>query len=242
MRRELSVDEPGSAGDFELQLDIAHLADEHVLVSLEAPDGARASFTLPSGAADTRAFRAVGRSPLANLADADRQGVWRLTLVDREEGFVGELARWGLQFAEELRGWNDDPAPDLAIPDPIRTGQIDVTVSADGRLAVAQPSVAGPVGTLSLWDLRTVEAADDLVLEVAPEFLALAGDASRLLAVAGNTLTVWNTVQNLPPRAGRNTDGISAATGRRYGRRLHRNRRAAGIAGLALQPAAHGRR
>ena len=198
VRRELSVDEPGSAGAFLLELDVAHLADEHLLVSLEAPDGARANFTLPTGAADMREFRAVGRSPLASLADADRQGVWRLTLVDREEGFVGQLARWGLLFAEELRGWNDDPEPDLEIPDPVRTDQVEVTVGTDGRLAVARPSRPGAVGTLALWDLRAVEMADDLVLETAPDFLALAGDTSRLLAVTGNTLTVWNTTQGSP--------------------------------------------
>ncbi len=195
VRRELSVDEPGSAGDFVLELDVSHLADEQVLVSLEAPDGARASFTLPSGVGDTREFRALGRSPLAGLSDADRQGVWRLALVDREEGLVGELARWGLTFAEELRGWNDDPAPDLPVPDPLRTDQVEVTMSADGLVAVAQPSRDGPVGTLSLWDLRTLDMAEDLVLDSVPDHLALAGDTSRLLAVAGNNLTLWNTTQ-----------------------------------------------
>ena len=151
-------------------------------------------------AEDGREFRAVGRSPLASLADADRQGVWRLTLVDREEGFVGELARWGLLFAEELRGWNDDPEPDLTIPDPVRADQVEVTVSSDARLAVALPSRAGAVGTLALWDLRSMVDADDLALETAPEFLALAGQTARLVAVAGNTLTLWNTDQGSPVR------------------------------------------
>ena len=198
IRRELSVDEPGSAGAFVLELDVAHYADEQVLVSLEAPGGARASFTLPMNVADSREFRAVGRSPLASLADADRQGVWRLTLVDREEGFAGVLARWGLLFAEELRGWNDDPEPDLTIPDPVRTDQVEVTVSSDGRVAVARPSRAGAIGTLALWDLRSAGAVDDLELGTPPEFLALAGDTTRLLAVAGNTLTLWNTAAGTP--------------------------------------------
>ncbi len=198
IRRELSVDEPGSAGAFLLELDVAHLADEEVLVSLEAPGGARASFTLPLSADNSREFRAVGRSPLASLADADRQGVWRLTLVDREEGYVGRLARWGLLFAEELRGWNDDPEPDLAIPDPIRTDQVEVAVGSDGRLAVARPSRAGTVGTLALWDLRSEGAVKDLELETTPEFLVLVGKTSRLLAVAGNTLTLWDTAEGSP--------------------------------------------
>jgi len=200
IERELSVDEPGSAGAFVLELDVAHFADEQVLVSLEAPGGARANFTLPMSAEDGREFRAVGRSPLASLADADRQGVWRLTLVDREEGFVGELARWSLLFAEELRGWNDDPEPDLTIPDPVRADQVEVTISSDARLAVAIPSRAGAVGTLALWDLRSMGDADDLALGTTPEFLALAGQTARLVAVAGNTLTLWDTAQGSPVR------------------------------------------
>lgn len=198
IRRELSVDEPGSAGAFLLELDVVHLDDEQVLVSLEAPGGARASFTLPMSVADHREFRAIGRSPLASLADADRQGVWRLTLVDRKEGVVGRLMRWGLLFAEELRGWNDDPDPDLTISDPVRTDQVEVTVSSNGRLAVARPSRAGAVGTLALWDLRAAGAVKDLEFDTTPEFLALADNAARLLVVAGNTLTLWDTDEGLP--------------------------------------------
>jgi WD40 repeat protein/subtilisin-like proprotein convertase family protein len=224
VRRELSVDEPGSAGAFVLELDVAHLADEQILVSLEAPDGERASFALPANAQDSFEFRAVGRSPLAALADANRQGVWRLTLVDREEGYVGELSRWGILFAEELRGWNDDPEPDLIIPDPGRTDQIDITVSADGQLAIARPSRPGAVGTLALWNISAAAEADDLELETTPEFLALAGNTSRLLAVAGNTLTLWNTAEGspvarvatqtgflLPPTVGSDGDYIAIA-------------------------------
>jgi len=224
IQREISVDEPGSAGAFVLDIDVPHLADEQVVVSLEAPNGARASFILPESVEDRREFRAVGRSPLATLADADRQGVWRLTLVDREEGTVGRLTRWGLHFADELRGWNDDPEPDLIIPDPLRTEQVDVSISADGRLAVARPSFAGAVGTLALWNLRSPEGAEDLEMEATPDSLVLAGNSDRLLAVAGNSLTLWDTVLGsavariatqtgflLPPALGGDGDYIAIA-------------------------------
>lgn len=197
VRREVSVDEPGSAGAFLLELDIVHAADEQILVSLEAPNGVRAGFTLPANGLDRAEFEAVGISALANLADADRQGVWRLTLVDREVGFVGELVRWGLSFSEELRGWIDDPEPNLIIPDPGRSNQVDVTISPNGQLAVALPSRSGTVGTLALWDIRSESAAVDLELDMTPEFLILVGRTSRLIAVAGNTLTLWDTDERL---------------------------------------------
>jgi len=189
--REISVDEPGSAAAFQLRLVVDHPTPQELMITLQAPSGAGASFTLEPGASGTQQIVASGRSPLAALADEDRQGIWRLTLVDRGVGSSGQLTRWGLYFAEELRGWEDQPQG-LAIPDPVRTDQIDLTVSVDGRLAIARSSRDSAVGAVALWDLRTGTSAGDVQLDADPEFLALTGDTSRVLAVGDNTLSLWD--------------------------------------------------
>jgi len=190
--RELGVDEPGSAGAFQLQIDVEHDAEEQVMLMLEAPSGASVSFELPVSGQSSRILQVTEQSALASLADEDRQGVWRLTLIDRVEGEVGRLNRWGLLFAEELRGWEDVPDQGLDIPDPVRTNQIDVQLSVDGRLGLARPSRPGARGALTLWDFETATLLGDLQLDAMPTYSLLTQDARRLVTVAGNTLTIWD--------------------------------------------------
>ncbi len=190
--RELGVDEPGSAGAFQLQIDVEHAAEEQVMLMLEAPSGASATFGLATSGQSRRVMQATGQSALSSLADEDRRGVWRLTLIDRVEGEVGRLNRWGLLFAEELRGWEDVPDRGLPIPDPVRTDQVDVQLSVDGRLGLARPSRPGARGALTLWDLSTGTALGDLQLDVMPTDSLLSPDSRRLVTVSGNTLTIWD--------------------------------------------------
>ncbi|HSG66472.1 MAG TPA: proprotein convertase P-domain-containing protein, partial [Gammaproteobacteria bacterium] len=190
--RALGVDEPGSAGAFLFDIDIEHADVEQILLTLEAPSGVSASFML-SGAGAHHEVQVTERSELATLADEDRQGVWRLTLVDRSEGGVGRLLRWGLLFAEELRGWQDVPDRGLDIPDPVRTDQIDVQLSADGRIGVARPARPDAVGALTIWDFENGRALGDLEVDTLPTHSVLTPDATRLITVSGNALTIWDT-------------------------------------------------
>ena len=189
--REITVNEPGSAGAFQLRLTMEHPAPEELFATLQAPSGAQVSFAPSAGNSGTYAIAASGRSPLAILADENRRGVWRLTLVDRGVDSAGQLIRWGLYFAEEVRGWEDQPQG-LAISDPLRTDQVDVDLSVDGRLAIARPSRQSVVGAVSLWDLRTNTLVGDVQLDAEPEYVALTGDTSRILAVAGDRLELWD--------------------------------------------------
>jgi len=196
--RELAVDVPGSADDFQLQIDLEHAAEEQLTLVLESPSGATARFSLPRSGSRRHELRATGRSPIAQLADADRQGVWRLTLVDREQGVEGRLERWALQFAEEVRGWADVPDQGLAIPDPQRTDQVVVQLSADGRLAVAQPVRADAAGALTVWDISTGAMIGDIPLAGVPDQIALSPDATRLITVVDDVLTIWDVATLAP--------------------------------------------
>ena len=189
--REITVNEPGSAGAFQLRLTLDHPAPDELLATLQAPSGAQVSFAPGVDSSGTYTVTAGGRSPLAILADENRRGVWRLTLVDRGVDSAGQLIRWGLYFAEEVRGWEDQPQG-LAISDPLRTDQVDVDLSIDGRLAIAHPSRQSVVGAVSLWDLRTNSLVGDVHLDAEPEYVALTGDTSRILAVAGDRLELWD--------------------------------------------------
>lgn len=189
--REITVNEPGSAGAFQLRLTLDHPAPEELLATLQTPGGAQVSFAPRAEGSGTFTIAASGRSPLAILADENRRGVWRLTLVDRGVDSSGQLIRWGLYFAEEVRGWEDQPQG-LALSDPLRTDQVDVELSVDGRLAIARPSRQSVVGAVSLWDLRTNSLVGDVQLDAQPQYIALTGDSSRILAVAGNQLELWD--------------------------------------------------
>ena len=190
--RELGVDEPGSAGAFQFQIDIEHEAEEQVMLMLEAPSGASVTFGLPASSQSSRVLQVTEQSALSSLADEDRRGVWRLTLIDRVEGEAGQLNRWGLLFAEELRGWEDVPDQGLEIPDPVRTDQVDVQLSVDGRLGLARPARPGARGALTLWDLEAGAALGDLQLDAMPTYSLLSPDARRLVTVAENALTIWD--------------------------------------------------
>jgi WD40 repeat protein len=190
--RELGIDEPGSAGAFQLQIDVEHEAEEQVMLMLEAPSGASVTFGLPPSSRSSRVMQVTEQSALSSLADEDRRGVWRLTLIDRVQGQIGRLNRWGLLFAEELRGWEDVPDQGLEIPDPVRTDQIDVQLSLDGRLGLARPSRPGARGALTLWDLESGSSLGDLQLDTLPSYSLLSPDARRLVTVTGNALTIWD--------------------------------------------------
>jgi WD40 repeat protein/subtilisin-like proprotein convertase family protein len=194
LNRELSVEEEGSAGSFRLEVEVSHPAAGQLLLTLEAPSGASANLALsprPDGSG-VYLFKAIGRSPLAALADEARQGVWRLTLVDRRAGTPGLLLRWGLQFADESRPIEDAPEQGVPIPEPARTEQVDLQLSADGRLAVAEPGREGAVGALAVWDLIKGALAADLQTPDMPDFARLAAGGSRLVTVTGDTLTLWD--------------------------------------------------
>lgn len=194
VRREVGVEETGSAGAFLLQLRVQHPRPDDLLVALAAPSGATARLELEQQSAGQEiwSFNAVGSSPLTELADEGRHGVWRLTIVDRRTGAVGVLLRWGLQFSETGREWLDAPEQGIAVPDPGRTEQVDVEVSADGRYAVARPAREGAFGALAVWNLADGGLVHDLEMQSDPEYLAFNADGTRLLVESGNALSLWD--------------------------------------------------
>jgi WD40 repeat protein len=192
--RELSVDEQGSAGAFRLLLRVQAADENDLLMTLTAPSGASVSLPLEqqSPGQELYSFRAAGGSPLAALSDESRQGVWRFAIVDRQPGGVGALLRWGLQFSDDDEEWRDAPEQGIAIPDPGRTGQVRVTLSPNGRCAVAEPARAGAIGELAVWDLADGKLVHDLHMQAVPDRLLFNADGSRLLVQTGDELTIWD--------------------------------------------------
>ncbi|HEX6995541.1 MAG TPA: AAA-like domain-containing protein [Gammaproteobacteria bacterium] len=195
IQREIGVDEPGLAGAFRLDLRLRHERPDDLLIVLTAPGGAEARLTLDGRdpSARSHSFRATDASPLAALGGAERRGVWRLTVVDRRSGAAGTLLDWSLSFSGTPWAWRDAPAQGLAIPDPGRTEQIEAALSADGRYAAVRAARRqGPFGALAIWDLDAARLVRDLETAAAPDFVAFNGDASRVLARAGSTVTLWD--------------------------------------------------
>ena len=194
--RDLAVEGDGTAGAFELTLELAHPAAEELLLTLTAPSGEQASVAVPHGddsAARTFTFDAARGTPLATLTDAGRRGVWRLTLVDRRAENSGALTAWALRFANAT--WRDEPAEPVAIPDPLRTDA--VTVTTEGDWALARPRTNGAIGTVALWNAATGKLERDFVLPVVPKYLAVNAAGSRLIAATDKVVTVWSTGDGL---------------------------------------------
>jgi WD40 repeat protein/subtilisin-like proprotein convertase family protein len=205
LTRELAVDGDGTAGELELSLDLQHPAVGELLVTLTAPSGAVATVSVPrSDGAAVEMFRLQGEpgSSLALLADEGVQGVWRLTIVDREAGNTGVFAGWGLRFGAIAA--RDVPPELVPIPDPTRSG--DVAVRAAGERAVAWPVSPGVVGTLAVWNLAADKLEHDFTLPAAPRQVALDPTGSRVLAATDRVLMLWNAADGaLVARVGTDT-------------------------------------
>ncbi|MGD8324306.1 MAG: AAA-like domain-containing protein [Gammaproteobacteria bacterium] len=189
--RELSVDSDGSAGGFALRLVVAHPAANDLTVTLAAPSGAAVNVALAEEFRDSTGFLLDTRL-LGPLADERRQGVWRLTLVDTVAGNAGVLHRWSLEFADGSDSWRGAPDAGVPIPEPVRTNEIEVALSGDGRIAVARPALEGVSGSLSVWALDRGEFLHDLRLDRPLQSFELTRDGEHLLAVAGNELFIWS--------------------------------------------------
>ena len=55
-----------------------------------------------AASSESYVFPAQEGTPLAALADEERRGTWRLTLVDRRVENTGTLGGWGLRLAKKL--------------------------------------------------------------------------------------------------------------------------------------------
>jgi WD40 repeat protein/subtilisin-like proprotein convertase family protein len=190
LQRELNVDVGGSAGAFELVIEIAHPATAELLLILTAPGGAQASVAVPQGSAESESyvFSAAPGSPLAALADSDRRGVWRLTVVDRAVDNAGYLGGWALRFGEEER--RDELPEPLSIPDCERTADVSATVLPGGGFAWAAPTTPGALGSVALWSLAEARLDRDFALRAAPTTVALNAGATRLLAASRDGVTL----------------------------------------------------
>ena len=189
--RDLAVDGDGTAGAFDLTLDLEHPAAEELLLTLTAPSGEQASMALPhrdESAAGTLTFHAAHGTPLEILADQGRRGVWRLTLVDQRAENSGTLVGWALRFANDT--WRDEPAEPVAIPDPLRTDA--VTVTTEGDRALVRPQTHGAIGTVAVWNVASGKLERDFALPVVPKYLAVNSAGSRLIAATDKVVTVWN--------------------------------------------------
>jgi len=197
--RELSVDGTGAARGFVLTLDLEHPAASQLAVTLTAPSGAAVALPLDRAGATDDGFRfSAAAEPLAVLANEERQGVWRLAVIDRVPGAIGRLSGWSLEFAGGDGPWRDDPEQGIAIPDPTRTEQVAVEVGAGGRLALARPARPGAVGALTLWDLAAGRIKADLEMPIEPDVVAFNAQGTRLLIVADGALAVVDTDTGAP--------------------------------------------
>ena len=193
LERALRVEEQGDAGELELSVAIAHSASAELTLTLTAPSGASATVPLPQGTGgrgEYFVFPAQPGTPLAALASEERRGTWKLVLIDHRDGNTGTLVGWGLRFgAQSVR---DDPDQPVAIPDPARTSDVALDVSADDRFALVRPTTTGAAPTLSVWDLAAGRAQADVGLLRAPEHALLNATHTRVLTSAGDQVTLWN--------------------------------------------------
>jgi WD40 repeat protein len=191
--RELVVDGTGRAGAFDLELNVRHARASDLALTLTAPSGAQAALSVPQPRADQQTLRFSARagSPLAALAPEQRQGLWRLDVSDRRSGEAGVLLSWSLSFAGSDRVWQDQPEEGVALPDPVRTEQVDIALSRDGRFALARPTRPGAAGAARVFDLEGGRVVGDLAYRVAPSQVFFSPDAARAVLLGEHALGIW---------------------------------------------------
>ena len=203
--REQSVDSDGSAGEFSLRLTIDHPVPGDLMVTLAAPSGASVIVALDDTMREGAGFVLDARQ-LAALADERRQGVWRLTLVDSVADNAGVLHNWSLAFADVTDIWLGAPDAGVPIPEPVRTAEVELALSDDGRVAVAQSALTGASASLAVWDLAGGTLLHDLRLDRPAQFFELTPDGAWLIVMAGNELLIWSV------REGRAVSRIATQT------------------------------
>ena len=191
--RDLYVEDDVVAGQFELSLTMQHSSATDLELTLSAPSGAAATFAIPESVGDGPfVFAARGDSPLATLTGEPTFGRWALTIVDRRSGDEGKLSGWGLEFGANRGVWRDLPEQDIALPDPTRSEQVDVTLSSGGRMATAQPTRSRSAQPLAVWDLRRNELIGDLPLSATASYVAVSSRTERVLALGASEATLWD--------------------------------------------------
>ncbi len=197
VERELSVEADGTAGVFTLRLTTQHDRASDLIVRLTSPSGARVEFALPQPRADQQALMFIARrgSPLAALSDEEVRGVWLLNVLDVRTGEQGVLTTWGLQFPGSDRLWEDRPQQGVALPDPLRTEQVELVLDSGGGAAVAVPSRSGVRGAMSIWDLGAGTLRADLEITRVPEHVDLLDGGARLISVTDNAAALWDVDQ-----------------------------------------------
>ncbi|HMB74541.1 MAG TPA: AAA-like domain-containing protein, partial [Gammaproteobacteria bacterium] len=189
--REQSVDSAGSAGGFALRIVADHPQPEELTVTLASPSGAATTVALGEAFREGDGF-VLDTEMLDVLADEQRQGVWRLTIVDTAAGNAGVLHSWSLEFDSVTDTWLGAPDAGVAIPDPIRTSEVTIDLSLDGTIAVAEPVLSASSTSLGIWDVRTGALLHDLRLDRELHSFELTADGAHLLVVAGNELLIWS--------------------------------------------------
>lgn len=198
--RQILVDGTGAAGAFDLTLDVEHPRPGDLMLTVSAPSGAQASFPVPSAGVGRRMLRFDARpgAPLAALTREDRQGEWRLDIVDRRGGETGVLHSWSLEFPSTHKVWRDAPEEGVPLPDPARTEQVDVTLSKDGRYALARPTRPGAAGAVTVWNLANGRVVSDLPFKAIPAQVLFNADASRVISFGAHAVTIWNARDGKP--------------------------------------------
>lgn len=193
LARQLVVPQPGVLKDLELRITLNHFRPDDLVVILTAPSGI--SVALPLAAAGeardvdyifntaTYALNGSVAKQFKQFAGEQREGTWTLSLEDREEGVIGTLVAWGLQFSPKSNEmiW-DTPDTPLQIQDPHNTDQVRVELGPAGRLAAAVSAYDDPRGYILTWDLLGREE-----LARIPE---AAGASTVIFAMQGEALVV----------------------------------------------------
>ena len=191
--RGISVDRPGLADGLELRLTVEHDRPGDLLIRLRSPSGAAVEIELPfrAGGRQQYVFRASQQNGLAQFGGESIIGPWELSLFDRLSEQTGRLLSWELRFQGVGQAFDDVPVDGLELPDPVRTEQVDVVLTKDGRFAVAMPVLAEARGAGSVWDLSLGARLADLPLVEGVESVHWLTNG-RLLVAGRQRATLWD--------------------------------------------------
>jgi len=186
--RRVIVDRTGRAQRIGLSLTLSHPRAGDLRIKLIAPSGRTVEVDPGVDRASSANALRIPASQLAELRGELLAGTWSLSLRDEETGVAGHLVGWELTLDSQVLV--EDFQRGLDIPNPVETETDALSISQDGRYAIAR---AEQSDSARVWDLAFAKPVRAVAVSESEQLVGVDTGARRLVTATLEKVNVWDT-------------------------------------------------
>ncbi len=186
--RRVIVDREGSVSRLGLTLTVSHPRISDLRIKLIAPSGRSVEVEPGIDRASSNMDLRIPSGQLAELKGETLAGTWSLSLRDEETGVAGHLVGWNLNLNSQVLV--EDFQRGLDIPDPVETETEALSISKEGRFAIAR---AMQSDSARIWDLAFAEPVRAIAISESEQFIGVDAGARRFVTATLESVNVWDT-------------------------------------------------